>query len=46
MEMDTGRSRTKYSHVLEIVMGKGEIPADGGNYYEAASVASSLVASM
>ena len=46
MEMDTGRSSTKYSHVLEIVMGKGEIPADGGNYYEAASVASSLVASM
>jgi hypothetical protein len=46
MDFDSGRSRTTYSHVLEIVMGKGKIPEEGGRYYEAAPVATSLVASM
>lgn len=46
MDVRSDHSRTKYSHVLEIVMGNGEIPEDGGNYYEAAPVASSLIAAM
>lgn len=39
VEMDTGRSDTRYCHMLEIVMGKGEIPEKGGNYYDAETVA-------
>lgn len=47
MDIDSDRrSQTTYSHVLEIVMGKGEIPEDGGNYYEAAPVAKSMIARM
>ena len=34
------------SHMLEILMGKGEIPKKGGNYYNAASLAESLFESM
>ena len=44
--LDSGRSVTKHSHMLEIVMGKGEIPGESGNYYNAASLASSLFESM
>jgi hypothetical protein len=44
--LDSGRSVTKHSHMLEIVMGKGEIPEEGGNYYDAASLAKSLFESM
>jgi hypothetical protein len=46
MDVDAGRSQTKYSYLLEIVMGTGEMPADDGNYYEAAPVAASLIASL
>jgi hypothetical protein len=46
MQVDSGRSQTKYSYVLEIVMGKGEMPEKGGNYYAAAAIASSLIASL
>jgi hypothetical protein len=46
MQVDSGRSQTKYSYVLEIVVGKGEMPEKGGNYYEAAPIASSLIASL
>jgi len=46
MDVDSGRSQTKYSYVLEIVMGKGEMPEKGGNYYEAAPIATSLIASL
>jgi hypothetical protein len=46
MDIDSGRSQTKYSYVLEIVMGKGEAPEKGGTYYEAAPIAASLIASL
>ena len=46
MQVDSGRSQTQYSYVLEIVMGKGEMPEKGGNYYAAAPIASSLIASL
>jgi hypothetical protein len=46
MHLDSGRSQTRYSYVLEIVMGKGEMPEKGGNYYEAAPIAASLIASL
>jgi hypothetical protein len=46
MEIDSGRSQTKYSYVLEIVMGNGEVPEKGGSYYEAAPIAASLIASL
>jgi hypothetical protein len=46
MDVDSGRPRTRYSYVLEIVMGKGEIPTKGGNHYAAAPIASSLIASL
>jgi hypothetical protein len=46
LEIDSGRSQTKYSYVLEIVMGKGEMPEKGGNYYKAAPIAASLIASL
>lgn len=44
--MNNGDSRTSYSHMLEIVMGKGEKPGDGGNYYDADTLARSLFAAM
>jgi hypothetical protein len=31
--------------MLEIVMGEGEIPEKGGNYYDAGSLAESLLTS-
>ena len=46
VDLDSGRSVTRHSHMLEIVMGKGEIPEKGGNYYNAASLAKSLFGSM
>lgn len=46
VDMNDGRSRTKHTHVLEIVMGKGSVPQDGGNYYDAETVAKSLIESM
>lgn len=46
IDMEVDRSGTKHSHVLEIVMGKGEIPEDGGNYYDAGTVAAALFESM
>lgn len=46
LAVDSGRSQTRYSYVLEIVMGKGELPEKGGNHYAAAPIASSLIASL
>lgn len=46
MNLDSSRSQTRYSYLLEIVVGKGEMPQKGGDYYEAAPLASSLVASL
>jgi len=46
LDVDSGRSVTRHSHMLEIVMGKGEIPEKGGNYYNAAPLAESLFESM
>lgn len=45
MDLDTDRPVAKHSHALEIVMGKGQMPEDGGDYYDARSVSKSLVAS-
>jgi hypothetical protein len=42
LDVDSSRPVTRHSHMLEIVMGKGEIPEKGGNYYDAASLAESL----
>jgi hypothetical protein len=39
-------ARPAHSHALEIVTGSGAMPADGGNYYDASSVARSLRATM
>jgi hypothetical protein len=39
-------SETFHSQALEIVMGTGEIPVKGGNYYNASSLAKSLWESM
>ncbi len=41
MEFDSSRPKTRHSHSLEIVMGKGEVPEDG-NYYDAESVVKTL----
>lgn len=38
--------RSAHSYSLEIVTGSGAMPTDGGNYYDASSVAKSLWASM
>lgn len=46
LDVDSGRTVTRHSHMLEILMGKGEIPKKGGNYYNAASLAESLFESM
>lgn len=43
--VDNGRAQERYSHVLEIVMGEGEMP-DGSNYYQAAPIATALIAGM
>ena len=41
MQIDNQRQKTRHSHSLEIVMGKGKIPEDG-NYYDAKDVAASI----
>ena len=46
VNFDTAPDETRYSHVLEIVMGKGELPSEDGDYYDAQSVAKSLWESM
>lgn len=46
MEMSNTRPRTVHSQTLEILMGTGEIPQKGGNYYNASSIAKSLWESM
>jgi hypothetical protein len=46
MKISNERARSVHSHSLEIVTGSGAMPADGGNYYDASSVAKSLWASM
>lgn len=46
MEIESGRPvTTTYSHALEIVMGRGELPADG-DYYDAREVSKSLIDSI
>lgn len=45
LDMDSSRPVTRHSHMLEIVMGKGEIPDKSGNYYNAASLVESLLES-
>lgn len=46
LDLDSARSGSRHSHMLEILMGKGEIPAKGGNYYNADTIARSLFDSM
>lgn len=46
LDMDSSRPVTRHSHMLEIVMGEGEIPEKGSDYYDAASLAESLFESM
>jgi hypothetical protein len=46
MEVNGARPQTTHSHALEIVMGSGEMPTDGGNYYNASAVAKSIWDSM
>jgi hypothetical protein len=46
MELGNGRAQTTHSHALEIVMGSGKMPTDGGNYYDASAVAKSIWDSM
>lgn len=43
---DERRTEARHSHALEIVMGKGKLPAAKGDYYDASTVAQSLWASM
>ena len=45
-DVNSGRPVTRHSHMLEILMGKGEIPEKGGNYYNAEILAESLFESM
>lgn len=42
VHVGTGRTETSHSYMLEVLMGNGEIPEKGGNYYDASSVAKSL----
>ena len=46
LDMSSDRGRTKHSHALEIVMGKGEPPEDDSDYYQADEAVRSLVESM
>jgi hypothetical protein len=46
MDLDSSRSQTRHSYMLEIVVGKGKMPHKSGDYYEAAPIAASLVASL
>lgn len=39
---DSRDTRSRHSHALEIVMGKGKMPTESGSYYDADSVARSL----
>ena len=45
MDIDTRRPETKHAHSLEIVMGKGEMPADG-HYYDAREVVTAIYKTM
>ena len=42
VHVDTRSPRSKHSYALEVLMGNGEIPQKGGNYYDASSVAKSI----
>lgn len=42
MHVETGRAEEKHSYALEILMGNGEMPEKGGNYYDASSVTKSI----
>lgn len=42
VHVDTSRPQTSHSFSLEILMGKGEMPAQGGNYYNASETAKTL----
>ncbi len=40
--IDTRGPEERHSHALEILMGNGEMPQRGGNFYDAANVAKSI----
>ncbi|MEQ8205119.1 MAG: hypothetical protein RIA65_03005 [Woeseia sp.] len=42
VHIDTRSERTTHSHALEVLMGNGEIPQKGGNYYNASDVAKTV----
>jgi len=42
VHVDTRSPESKHSYALEVLMGNGEMPEKGGNYYDASSVASSI----
>ncbi|MBT8097568.1 MAG: hypothetical protein KJO19_11065, partial [Woeseia sp.] len=42
MHAGTGAAEEKHSYALEVLMGNGEMPEKGGNYYDASSVAKSI----
>lgn len=42
MHVETGRPEEKHSYALEVLMGNGEMPEKGGNYYDASNVAKSI----
>jgi len=44
--VDNTKPKTEHSYSLEVLMGNGEMPEKGGNYYNAGSLAKSLWASM
>jgi hypothetical protein len=39
VHVETGSSARQHSYALEVLMGNGEIPEKGGNYYDAANLA-------
>lgn len=46
IHIDTAGEKSSYSYSMEVLMGNGEMPQKGGNYYNASSVAKSLWAGM
>ncbi|MGB5247370.1 MAG: hypothetical protein WBM54_10815 [Woeseia sp.] len=42
MHVETGSPESAHSYALEVLMGNGEIPEKGGNFYDASSVAKSI----
>ena len=42
VHLDTRKPRSQHSYALEVLMGNGEMPQKGGNYYNASSVAQSI----